>query len=79
VVLTRGDFLLRQQYPFLQLSTLKQHEEKAEHRAGRHAAGTVSHRLKPLSDAKYVTQLEMMMTTLRIPLESKSEKTGLPA
>lgn len=30
----------------------------------------------PLSDAHYVTQLEMMIATLRIPLERRSEKTG---
>lgn len=34
------------------------------------------HRLVPLSDAQYVTQLEMMIATLRIPLERRSEKTG---
>ncbi|MBZ6397888.1 MULTISPECIES: site-specific integrase [Pantoea] len=76
LALTRGNFLLRQQYPFVQLATLKQREDKAEHRAGRRAAGVVPHRLVPLSDTQYVTQLEMMVATLRIPLERKSEKTG---
>ncbi len=76
LALTRGDFLLRQQYPFVQLATLKQREDKAEHRAGRRAAGVVRHRLVPLSDTQYVTQLEMMVATLRIPLERKIEKTG---
>ena len=76
LALTRGDFLLRQQYPFVQLATLKQREDKAEHRAGRRAAGVVPHRLVPLSDAQYVTQLEMMIATLRIPIERRSEKTG---
>lgn len=33
-------------------------------------------RLVPLSDAQYFTQLEMMIATLRIPLERSSEKTG---
>jgi len=78
LALTRGDFLLRQQYPFVQLATLKQREEKAGRRAGRLAAGTVTHRLVPLSDAQYVTQLEMMIATLRIPLERRNEKTGRP-
>jgi len=76
LALTRGDFLLRQQYPFVQLATLKQREDKADHRAGRRAAGVVLHRLVPLSDAQYVTQLEMMIATLRIPIERRSEKTG---
>lgn len=76
LALTRGDFLLRQQYPFVQLATLKQREEKAERRAGRLPAGTVTHRLVPLSDAQYVTQLEMMIATLPIPQERRSEKTG---
>lgn len=76
LALTRGDFLLRQQYPFVQLTTLKQREDKAKRRVGRRAAGVVLHRLVPLSDAQYVTQLEMMIATLRIPLERRSEKTG---
>jgi len=37
LALIRGDFLLRQQYPFVQLATLQQREDKAEHRAGRRA------------------------------------------
>ncbi|MDU4749186.1 MAG: site-specific integrase [Pantoea sp.] len=77
LALTRGDFSLAPPYPYVQLATLKQREEKAERRAGRPAAGVVPHRLVPLSDAQYVTQLEMMVATLRIPLERKSEKTGL--
>lgn len=67
----RGDFQLRQQYPFVQLATLKQHEAKAERRSGRRP-----HRLVPLSDAQYVNQLEMMVNVLSIPLELRSEKTG---
>lgn len=43
---------------------------------GRRAAGVAPHRLVPLPDAQYVTQLEMMVATLRIPLERMSEKTG---
>jgi len=39
---------------------------------GRHSA----YRLVPLSDAQFVTHLEMNVATLRIPLERKSEKTG---
>jgi integrase len=42
LVLTRGDFQLHQHYPFVQLATLKQREEKAERRAGRRHAGSVS-------------------------------------
>lgn len=60
----------------MQLATLKHREDKAEHWAGRRAAGAVPYRLVPLSDAQYVTQLEMMIATLRIPLERRSEKTG---
>lgn len=71
-----GDFLLRQQYPLVQLATLKQRGDKAEHRAGRRAAGVRPQRLVPLSDAQYVTQLEMMITTLRILIERRSENTG---
>ncbi len=76
LALTRGDFLLHQEYPFVQLATLKQREAKAERRAGRLPAGAVPHRLVPLSDAQYVNQLEMMIATLRIPLERRSEIAG---
>ncbi|PPC67085.1 resolvase [Pantoea sp. ICBG 985] len=76
LALTRVDFLLRQQYPLVQLATLKQREAKAERRAGRLPAGAVTHRLVPLSDAQYVNQLEMMIATLRIPLERRSEIAG---
>jgi len=38
----------------------------------------VPHRLVPLSDAQYVTQLEMMCAALRIPLERRNEKSDRP-
>lgn len=42
LVLARGDFMQREHYPFVQLATLKQREEKAERRAG-----ALPHRLVP--------------------------------
>lgn len=66
LALTRGDFLLRQQYPFVQLATLKQREAKADLRAGRLPAGVVPHRQVQLSGAQYVNQPEMMIATLHL-------------
>ena len=69
LALTRGDFSLAPPYPFVQLATLKQRAEKAARTAGRAPAGSQAHRLVPLSDSQYVSQLEMMVATLKIPLE----------
>lgn len=39
-------------------------------------AGSHAHRLVPLSDASYVSQLEMMLATLKIPLERRKKRSG---
>lgn len=75
LALGRSDFLLQPPYPFVQLATLKQREEKAARSAGRAPAGTVPHRLVPLSDQLYLSQLQMMVATLKIPLERKNKRT----
>lgn len=64
LALTRGDFSLAPPYSFVQLATLKQSAEKAARTAGRAPAGSQTHRLVPLSDGQYVSQLEMMVATL---------------
>lgn len=76
LALGRTDFLLQPPYPFVKLATLKQRSEKAARTAGRAPAGSQVHRLVPLSDPQYVSQLEMMVATLKIPLERKNKKTG---
>jgi integrase len=44
---------------------------------GRRApAGSQAHRLVPLSDHQYVSQLQMMVATLKIPLERRNKRTG---
>ena len=73
LALTRGDFSLAPPYPFVQLATLKQRTEKAARTAGRAPAGSQAHRLVPLSDHQYVSQLQMMVATL------KSDATNAPA
>nr|AVI43661.1 hypothetical protein [Klebsiella pneumoniae] len=60
----------------MQLATLKQRTEKATRTAGRAPAGSQPHRIVPLSDANYVSQLEMMVATLKIPLERRNKRTG---
>ena len=64
LALTRGDFSLAPPYPFVQLATLKQRTEKAARTAGRMPAGQQTHRLVPLSDSWYVSQLQTMVATL---------------
>lgn len=76
LALTRGDFSLAPPYPYVQLATLKQRGEKAARGPGRAPSGIVPHRLVPLSDPQYVAQLEMMVATLKIPLERRNPKTG---
>lgn len=76
LALTRADFTLASPYPFVQLATLKQRAEKAARTAGRAPAGMVPHRLVPLSDELYVSQLEMMVATLKIPLERRNKRSG---
>lgn len=60
----------------MQLATLKQRTEKAARTAGPTPASTQAHRLVPLSDHSYVSQLEMMVDTLKIPLERRNKRTG---
>lgn len=76
LALTRSDFSLAPPYPFVQLATLKQRAEKAARTAGRAPAGSQVHRIVPLSDNLYVSQLEMMVATLKIPLERRNKRTG---
>ena len=76
LALTRGDFSLAPPYPFVQLATLKQRAEKSTRTAGRLPAGTLPHRLVPLSDTQYVSQLQMMVATLKIPLERRNKRSG---
>ncbi|NYX27838.1 resolvase [Escherichia coli] len=76
LALTRGDFSLTPPYPFVQLATLKQRTEKAARTAGRTPAGQQTHRLVPLSDSWYVSQLQTMVATLKIPMERRNKRTG---
>lgn len=76
LALTRGDFSLAAPYPYVQLATLKQRGEKAARGPGRAPSCNVPHRLVPLSDPQYVTQLEMMTATLKIPMERRNPVTG---
>ncbi|MDP9770785.1 phage integrase family protein [Kosakonia cowanii] len=76
LALTRADFNLASPTPFVQLATLKQRKEKAARTAGRAPTGSTSHRIVPLSDSHYVSQLEMMVATLKIPLERRNKRTG---
>lgn len=76
LALTRGDFSLTPPYPFVQLATLKQRTEKAARTAGRMPAGQQTHRLVPLSDSWYVSQLQTMVATLKIPMERRNKRTG---
>ncbi|MGL4202327.1 MAG: tyrosine-type recombinase/integrase, partial [Enterobacter roggenkampii] len=53
-----------------------QRAEKAARTAGRAPAGSPTHRIVPLSDPQYASQLEMMVATLKIPLERRNKRTG---
>ena len=76
LALTRADFTLTPPHPFVQLATLKQRGEKAARGPGRAPSGVVPHRLVPLSDPQYIAQLEMMVATLRIPVDRRNPDTG---
>ncbi|WNN46692.1 site-specific integrase [Winslowiella toletana] len=76
LALTRSDFSLTLPYPYVQLATLKQRGEKAARGSGRTPSAVVPHRLVPLSAPQYVTQLEMMTATLKIPIERRNSETG---
>lgn len=43
---------------------------------GRMPAGQQTHRLVPLSDSWYVSQLQTMVATLKIPMERRNRRTG---
>ncbi|ELO4939506.1 tyrosine-type recombinase/integrase [Escherichia coli] len=58
------------------LATLKQRTEKAARTAGRTPAGQQTHRLVPLSDSWYVSQLQTMVATLKILMERRNKRTG---
>lgn len=76
LALTRSDFSLAPPYPFVQLATLKQRAEKAARTAGRSPAGSQAHRLVQISDASYVSQLEITVATLKIHLERRNKLNG---
>lgn len=76
LALTRDDFRLDVSQPWVQLATLKLREEKAGRGAGRLPAGVSPHRIVPLSDMQYVTQLQTMVATLKIPAERRNKNTG---
>lgn len=76
LALIRSYFSLAPPYPFVQLATLKQRAEKAARTAVRAPAGSLPHSLVPLSDPQYVSQLEIMVATLKIPLERRNKRTG---
>ncbi len=75
LALTRG-FLLSPPYPFVQLATLKQRAEKSARTAGRAPSRQSGPPSAPLSDHQYVSQLQMMVATLKIPLERRNKRTG---
>lgn len=74
--LTRGDVSLTPPYPYVQLAALKHHSKKAARDPGRSTSGMIPRRLVPQSDPQYVSQLEMMVATLKIPLERCNPETG---
>ncbi|MDX5628411.1 MULTISPECIES: site-specific integrase [unclassified Brenneria] len=76
LALTRRDFQQDTPYPYVSLATLKQRQEKAARGPGAPRKSQVTHRLVPLSDGGYVSQLDTMIATLKIPFERKSRKTG---
>ncbi|MNQ99739.1 Tyrosine recombinase XerD [compost metagenome] len=76
LALGRADYHLAPPYPIVQLATLKQRTEKAARTAGRAPSGQVPHRMVPLSDPQYVSQLEMMVATLKIPQERRNKTSG---
>lgn len=67
---------LHDELPKYLLDPLKQRTEKAARTVGRTLGGIVIHRLVPLSEPQYVSQLTMMVATLKIPLEQKNKRSG---
>lgn len=76
LALTRADFSLAPPYPFVQLATLKERAEKAARTASCAPARSQPHRIVPLSDYLYVSQLEIMVATLKILLERLNKRNG---
>ncbi|MDW3790758.1 phage integrase family protein [Klebsiella pneumoniae] len=74
LALTRG-FSLVPPYPFVQLATQAAHRKSGQD-SRPSSAGSQAHRLVPLSDHHYVSQLQMMVATLKIPLERRNKRTG---
>ena len=76
LALTRSDFSLAPPYPFVQLATLKQRKGK---RPAMPADSLPAPRRNPARAAarhQHVAQLEMMVATLKIPLERRNKRTG---
>ncbi len=63
-------------YRKILLATLKQRTEKGARTAGRAPAGSHVRRLVPLSNHQYVSQLQMMVATMKIPLKRRNRRTG---
>ncbi|MDT3409722.1 UNVERIFIED_ORG: integrase [Atlantibacter sp. SORGH_AS 304] len=72
LALMRADFNLASPSPFVQLAALKQRTEKAARTAGRAPVSSTSHRIVPLSDSHYVSQMEIMVATLK----RRNKRTG---
>nr|AWH59740.1 resolvase [Edwardsiella tarda] len=76
LALCRRDFSFSGPYPYVSLATLKQRQEKALRGPGAPARNSVTNRLVPLSDPHYIELLQMMIATLRIPMERKDRRSG---
>lgn len=74
--LTRSDFYLDVNTPYVTLATLKQREEKAKRGPGAPPKNRVTERIVPLSDPRYIASLETLIATLKIPREQRDKKTG---
>lgn len=76
LALTQSNFTLTPPYLFVELATLKQRTEKAMCTAGRTPAGVTPSRIVPLSDMQFISQLQTMVATLKIPQERRNKRTG---
>ena len=74
LTLTLEDFVLDASQPWVSLATLIQRQEKATRGPGAPSKKNVSHRQVPLSDPQYVNQLNMMIATLKVPLDRRDKK-----
>ncbi len=75
LALTRG-FFARASVSVCAAGHSEAADRKAARTAGRTPAGQQTHRLVPLSDSWYVSQLQTMVATLKIPLERRNKRTG---